>query len=127
MPDTKPLKYLTLFQILNVTVDEWKSQIRRGSMELCVLALIQSAPRYGYELISSLEGWPILSAKESTIYPLLRRLMKEGFLTSFWQETAEGLPPRKYYSITPAGQDYLAAMWAEWDNLVAAMAAVKGE
>ena len=53
--------------------------------------------------------------------------MKEGFLTSFWQETAEGLPPRKYYSITPAGQDYLAAMWAEWDNLVAAMAAVKGE
>ena len=68
-----------------MTVDEWKSQIRRGSMELCVLALIQSAPRYGYELISSLEGWPILSAKESTIYPLLRRLMKEGFLTSFWQ------------------------------------------
>ena len=110
-----------------MTVDEWKSQIRRGSMELCVLALIQSAPRYGYELISSLEGWPILSAKESTIHPLLRRLMQEGFLTSFWQETAEGLPPRKYYSITPAGQDYLAAMWAEWDNLVAAMAAVKGE
>ena len=110
-----------------MTVDEWKSQIRRGSMELCVLALIQSAPRYGYELISSLEGWPILSAKESTIYPLLRRLMKEGFLTSFWRDIAEGLPPRKYYSVTPQGRAYLEAMSAEWENLVTAMAGIKGE
>ncbi len=110
-----------------MNLDDWKSQIKRGTLELCVLRMISAAPQYGYELISRLEEYPILSAKESTIYPLLRRLMKEGFLTSFWRDIAEGLPPRKYYSVTPQGRAYLEAMSAEWENLVTAMAGIKGE
>lgn len=110
-----------------MNLDDWKSQIKRGTLELCVLQMIAAAPQYGYELISRLERYPILSAKESTIYPLLRRLLKEGFLSSSWQETAEGLPPRKYYSLTPQGREYLRAMWAEWENLASAMAGIKGE
>lgn len=109
-----------------MNLDDWKSQIKRGTLELCILQMIRSAPRYGYELISRLEQYPILSAKESTVYPLLRRLLKDGFLTSVWQETAEGLPPRKYYSLTPLGQEYLSAMSAEWENLTSAMTAIKG-
>lgn len=110
-----------------MNLDDWKSQIKRGTLELCILQMIAAAPQYGYELISRLERYPILSAKESTIYPLLRRLLKEGFLSSFWQETAEGLPPRKYYSITPQGREYLCAMSVEWENLVTALAGIKGE
>lgn len=110
-----------------MNLEEWKSQIKRGTLEFCILRMIRQGPRYGYEIITALEAWPILAAKESTVYPLLRRLMKEGFLSSYWQETAEGLPPRKYYTITETGQAYLAAMTVEWDNLLAAIAGLKGE
>ncbi len=110
-----------------MNVDEWRSQIKRGTLEYCILLMIRQAPRYGYELISCLEAWPILAARESTIYPLLRRLLKEGFLTAFWQETAEGLPPRKYYTITPQGLEYLDAMDGEWNSLVKAIDGIKGE
>ena len=68
-----------------------------------------------------------MKTKESTIYPLLRRLLKEEFLTSSWQETSEGLPPRKYYSITQKGKDYLHMMLIEWDNLLSAISEIKGE
>ena len=59
-----------------ISIEEWKSQIRRGTLEFCILLLISHRPCYGYDLISRLEKWPILTAKESTIYPLLRRLLK---------------------------------------------------
>ena len=58
---------------------------------------------------------------------IIRRLLKEEFLTSSWQETSEGLPPRKYYSITQKGKDYLHMMLIEWDNLLSAISEIKGE
>lgn len=106
-------------------IDEWKSQIKRGTLEFCILQMIDERALYGYEIISRLETWPILAARESTVYPLLRRLLKDGFLSSYWQETAKGLPPRKYYTITENGRAYLRAMSCEWENLLAAVAAVK--
>ena len=106
-------------------IEEWKSQIKRGTLEFCILQMIDGQALYGYEIISRLEQWPILSAKESTVYPLLRRLLKEGFLSSYWQETTQGLPPRKYYAITEAGRAYLQAMSREWENLLVAVTAVR--
>lgn len=110
-----------------MNIDDWKSQIKRGTLEFCILLLIKRRPSYGYELISTLERYPILTAKENTIYPLLRRLMKEEYVTSSWQESAEGLPPRKYYAITDKGLDYLSAMSQEWNNLLDAINELKGE
>lgn len=110
-----------------MNVDEWKSQIKRGTLEYCILRMISSKERYGYEIISELEKWQILAAKESTIYPLLRRLLKDECLSSFWQDTAEGLPPRKYYSITDKGREYLNAMSIEWNNLLEAVEALGKE
>lgn len=110
-----------------MSVDDWRSQIKRGTLEFCVLLMISQGECYGYELISRLEKRPILAAKESTIYPLLRRLLKDGLLTSVWRESAEGLPPRKYYALTPRGQSYLAAMQDEWDDLLSAIEEIKGE
>lgn len=106
-------------------IEDWKSQIKRGTLEFCILLMIRQKAYYGYEIISELDKWSILAAKESTIYPLLRRLLKEEYLSSFWQETTEGLPPRKYYSITDKGREYLDAMTREWDNLLTAINQIK--
>ena len=108
-----------------MNIEDWKSQIKRGTLEFCILLMIDKRAYYGYEIISKLESLPILSVKESTVYPLLRRLLKEELLTSFWQETSEGLPPRKYYSITEKGREYLAAMTTEWDNLLISIDSIK--
>lgn len=109
-----------------MNIEEWRSQIRRGTLEYSVMLMISQGERYGYELISRLEKRPILAAKESTIYPLLRRLLREELLASSWRESAEGLPPRKYYTITDKGRAYLAAMEAEWRNLLSAIDEIKG-
>lgn len=69
----------------------------------------------------------MLASTESTVYPLLRRLQKENYLQSTWQESAEGLPLRKYYSLTQEGKEYLEAMNREWENLLNAMSILKGE
>ena len=110
-----------------MNLDDWKSQIKRGTLEFCILLMIKQRPSYGYEIISQLEKYPILAAKESTVYPLLRRLMKEEVVSSSWQESAEGLPPRKYYAITDKGLHYLSAMSEEWDHLEKAIYEMKGD
>lgn len=110
-----------------MNIEDWKSQIKRGTLEFCILLMINKRSYYGYEIISELDKWPIVAAKESTIYPLLRRLLKEEFLSSFWQETSEGLPPRKYYTITDKGREYLNAMSAEWNNLLTAISGIEEE
>lgn len=110
-----------------MNVDDWKSQMKRGTLEYCILLLINRRAYYGYEIINELDKWPIVSAKESTIYPLLRRLLKDECLSSFWQDTSEGLPPRKYYSITDKGKEYLEAMTVEWNNLLEAITELKGD
>ena len=110
-----------------MNIDDWKSQIKRGTLEFCVLLMIRKQPSYGYEIICALEKYPIIAAKENTIYPLLRRLLKEEYIASSWQESTEGLPPRKYYSITEKGQEYIAAMSAEWERLLDVVNEIKGE
>lgn len=108
-------------------VADWRSQIKRGTLEFCVLLMIKRQPSYGYEIISTLEKYPVLAARENTIYPLLRRLMKEGYVSAAWQESAEGLPPRKYYAVTDKGRAYLAEMAEEWEHLLRAINEVKEE
>lgn len=108
-----------------MNIEDWKSQIKRGTLEFCIMLMISKRPHYGYEIINKLDTWAVLSAKESTIYPLLRRLLKEGYLSSFWQETTEGLPPRKYYSVTEKGSSYLKAMEHEWNNLLTAVNGIR--
>jgi PadR family transcriptional regulator PadR len=110
-----------------LNIEDWKSQIKRGTLEFCILLMIKQKPTYGYEIISTLEKYPILAARENTIYPLLRRLQKEEFIISSWQEGVEGLPPRKYYSITNKGLEYIAMMSQEWNNLLEAITEIKGE
>ena len=110
-----------------MNLDKWKSQIVRGTLEYCILLMLDKKVYYGYEILQELSKYPIITSTESTVYPLLRRLQKENYWQSTWQESTEGLPPRKDYSLTPDGKNYLDAMNTEWENLLNAMSDLKGE
>jgi len=100
-------------------ISDWRTQLRKGILEYCILLLVKKKDRYGYELIQEIDAYEIISAKESTIYPLLRRLLKEEYLESYWQDAVEeGLPPRKYYKITIKGVTYLELMNEDWQTLM---------
>lgn len=101
-------------------MEDWVSQLRRGVLELCILSLIEQGPQYGYEIVTRLAETPQLAAGEGTIYPLLRRLKKEAWLETFWQESAAG-PPRQYYRLTASGAEGLQRMRSEWSQLVGAV------
>ena len=107
-------------------IEDWKSQMKRGTLEYCVLILVSQCDRYGYEIMNELSKYPIIATKESTMYPLLRRLERDNLLRSYWQETSEGLPPRKYYSITKEGEEYIRHISIEWDNLTIDIEKLRG-
>lgn len=97
---------------------EWLSQVRKGLLEYSILSIISRKPIYGYDLMSILDGYEALSTAEGTIYPLLRRLEKNGLIASFWKETVPGKPPRRYYELAEEGVKTLAMMNTEWDKIV---------
>lgn len=86
-------------------------QFKKGVLNLCVLALLEQEDRYGYELVQKISDQIAIS--EGSVYPLLRRLTKEGYFTTYLKESTEG-PPRKYYQLTDAGRDYLREQLNEW-------------
>jgi PadR family transcriptional regulator, regulatory protein PadR len=91
------------------------SQLRRGTLEFCVLGLLRDGERYSYEIVHALSEFEGLVTTEGTLYPLLGRLRKEGVVDTRWQESAAG-PPRRYYRLTATGQTQLTAFAAEWSR-----------
>ena len=88
-------------------------QFKKGVLEICVLALLDKQDRYGYELVQKISDQIAIS--EGSVYPLLRRLTKEGYFTTYLQESSEG-PSRKYYKLTDTGRDYLYKLIEEWEH-----------
>ena len=88
------------------------SQLRRGVLEYCVLALLEHEERYGYDLVVELSEAGLL-ASEGTIYPLLSRLRKEELVRTTWQESPSG-PPRRYYALTRQGRAVLEEFTGSW-------------
>jgi PadR family transcriptional regulator PadR len=99
------------------------SQLRRGVIEFCVLALLADEERYGVELVQELAGEDALITTEGTLYPLLGRLRREGAVETTWRESSAG-PPRRYYRLTPAGRKSLAAFVDEWSRFRGSVDAV---
>ncbi len=108
-----------------MNVEDWKSQLKRGTVEFSVLMLLDQRACYGYEIIKILRDYSGLSVSENTVYPLLRRLQKEGFLSAEWIQNAEGIPSRKYYKTTAQGRKYLMEMSREWDALKASIEKIR--
>ena len=96
-------------------------QLRKGALELCVLALLSQQDSYAYELASRLAA--TVGMGEGTIYPLMRRMQTDGLVKTYLEESSSG-PPRKYYQLTKAGHAALAAQKAEWTVFTASVAKV---
>lgn len=90
-------------------------QFKKGVLEICVLALLNKQDRYGYELVQKISDQIAIS--EGSVYPLLRRLTKEGYFTTYLQESTEG-PSRKYYRLTDSGRDYFNELVLEWEAFI---------
>ncbi len=89
------------------------AQMRRGSIEYCVLALLESRDHYGLEITKVLTDADGLVTSEGTIYPLLTRLRNEGLVDTYWKESTEG-PPRRYYHVTKKGRQALVPFREQW-------------
>jgi len=90
-------------------------QFKKGVLELCVLSLLAHGDRYGYELASSLSETVDIS--DGTIYPILRRLKNDGYVTTYLRESNEG-PPRKYYKLTDNGDKERSLLHNQWKTFV---------
>lgn len=88
-------------------------QFKKGVLEICVLALLDKQDRYGYELVQKISDQIAIS--EGSVYPLLRRLTKEEYFTTYLRESTEG-PSRKYYTLTDKGREYLHRLIKEWQE-----------
>ena len=89
-------------------------QIKKGVIELCVFTILSKKDCYGYELAETISSH--IEISEGTVYPLLRRLTKEGYFTTYLRESSEG-PPRKYYKITGQGIEYKKSLLKDWNDL----------
>ncbi|RDY67671.1 PadR family transcriptional regulator [Halobacillus sp. SY10] len=94
------------------------TQFKKGALELCVLALISEKDRYGYELAQDIMG--SINIAEGTLYPLLRRLNKEGFLETYLAPSTEGAA-RKYYYITNHGKERMDQLVEEWKDFTSSV------
>jgi PadR family transcriptional regulator, regulatory protein PadR len=98
--------------------DNWSAQLRKGTLDLAILASLWKKPLYVLEVLRGLEDGSDLSVAEGTLYPILNRLRVEGLLESEWVDSGTG-HPRKYYKLTDDGRRRVREMsraWAEFSD-----------
>jgi PadR family transcriptional regulator PadR len=103
-------------------------ELRRGSLELIVLHLLEPGEAYGYEIVNKLtrETNGALEVTDGTLYPVLYRLERAGFVAVRWDTPVRGVP-RKYYQLTDAGRQELATLRNDWLAFADAMARLLGQ
>jgi len=94
----------------------WKTQIRKGLLDIVVLNYLRHGPCHGYEMVQKLKQLQGLQIREGNIYPILARLQIDGLVTSYLENSADG-PPRKYFKLTKTGQETLTILNDHWDQL----------
>ncbi|WP_088051062.1 PadR family transcriptional regulator [Virgibacillus dakarensis] len=93
-----------------------RSQLLKGILEGCILSIIGQQPTYGYELSVRLQGFGLADVSEGSIYPILLRLQKEKLIEGVMQKSESG-PKRKYYHLTPEGEQALAEFIHHWETI----------
>lgn len=95
------------------------AQMRKGVLEMCVLAAINGNEAYASDILERLKQAHLIVV-EGTLYPILTRLKNEGFLSYRWEESVSG-PPRKYYALTPPGREFMKELQQGWSELVSSV------
>lgn len=105
--------------------DKWQIQLRKGALELVILATLRGPPVYGLALLRNLQRFPTMAITEGTLYPLLDRLKRDGLVSADWIQEGD-TRPRKYYRLTDKGEEkfqLLAAFWRQSITDVSALLA----
>src|SRR5476649_1730549 len=102
-----------------MNIENTKAQMKKGVLEFCILSVLSGGEDYPSEIIEKMKEAKLIVV-EGTLYPLLTRLKNDGLLTYRWEESQSG-PPRKYYRLTPIGEDFLKALETTWEELVNAV------
>ncbi|MBT4964091.1 MAG: PadR family transcriptional regulator [Francisellaceae bacterium] len=103
---------------MSIEISNWKTQIRKGYLELCILALIKTKTKmYGSQILASLQEIRI-DVKEGTLYPLLKRMSNDKVLLAKWDTKNNSGHPRKYYYLTSNGLMSLASMENEFSKMI---------
>ena len=92
---------------------QWEAQLRKGCLEMAILASLTQGRRYGLEILRSLDGTASLALAEGTLYLILNRLKGDGLVESEWIDAGTG-HPRKYYWLTQAGHERIRMMAKFW-------------
>jgi len=92
------------------------AQMRKGVLEYCILSILEKGEAYSSDILDKLKTSNLIVV-EGTLYPLLTRLKDADLLTYRWEESNSG-PPRKYYTITSKGDNFLSDLEVTWKNLV---------
>lgn len=98
----------------------WKTQVRKGVLELIVMRALANADSYGYALVEAIKAECGLEITDGTLYAIFMRLKQEGLVEPFWGEAGKG-PARKYYRLTDVGRESLAGMNTVWAETAAAI------
>ena len=96
-------------------IENSKAQMRKGVLELCILAILSNGEKYPSDIIEIMKDAHLLVV-EGTLYPLLTRLKNDGLLTYRWVESTSG-PPRKYFTLTEEGTKFLEGLSAAYKEL----------
>jgi len=99
-----------------MNTENQNAQMRKGVLELCILAIIAEQDAYASDIIAKLKEAKLIVV-EGTLYPLLTRLKNDGLTIYRWEESKSG-PPRKYHQITESGRQSLAELKADWQDLI---------
>ena len=104
-------------------IENTKAQMRKGVLEYCILSILSKNDAYASDIIKELKEAKMIVV-EGTLYPLLTRLKNAGLLSYRWEESTQG-PPRKYYTSTDIGNDFLKELDGSWQELVDAVNTIK--
>jgi len=102
---------------------EHRSQLLKGVLDMCLLALIDEEPSYGYEMVRKLEGRGLDLVSDGSIYPLLSRLQKQGLVEGYFERSSGG-PQRKYYRMRKEGEHRLREWRNDWIRLTTGVSEV---
>jgi len=111
----------------NINTRIFDRELKKGSAELLILSLVEARPRHGYDISKLIEARSggALSFHVASLYPLLYRLEKRGWIKGQWVEKA-GQRRRRYYKLTPEGKKVLKAQRSAWESFVAAISRITG-
>jgi len=105
-----------------MNIENAKAQMRKGTLEFCILAIVNKKDCYASDIINTMKKKNLIVV-EGTLYPLLTRHKNAGLLSYRWEESKQG-PPRKYYALTEKGKTYMVELESSWKDLVESISSI---